>query len=112
MNRYVARGLLDDARNGAEVVYVGNNLVEARRAFKMIASRAGWDFRVSRARGRESLVSLAGRGRIRFVSLKSLGRIRGTCVDILYLDADPDQDHLRAIMPCLATSPNGELIRR
>jgi len=112
MNRYVARGMLDDARNGAEVVYVGKNLVEARRAFAMIASRAGWAFRVSRARGRESLVSLSGRGRVRFVSLKSLGRIRGTCVDILYLDANPDEGRLRDILSCLATSPNGELIRR
>lgn len=113
MNRYAAWGIVQDARDGRRVLVVSPRQTEARTAFDEISAVTHGADRVIRASGRERIEHRNG-GCVYFTTPRSTGG-RGVAVDIIYIDAGADeqldQERWNNLLPCLATSRDGEIIR-
>lgn len=111
MNRYATEGIARDARAGRRILVVTRDRREARNAFEEIADLTHDAKRISRTNGAERIDHHNG-GRIAFTTPRSHSA-RGLTLDTIYLDSgvDPTPDFLAELVPCLSTSPTGELIR-
>ncbi|MCC4906960.1 hypothetical protein [Microbacterium sp. cx-59] len=109
MNRYAAAGIAQDAQRGRRVLVVSPDGRGTRTALDAIAARTPGAM-VRRAKGSET-VHVEGAGAVYFTTPRS-DRGRGMSVDVVYLDDVTETPELRAdLVPCLATSTVGELIR-
>lgn len=109
MNRYAAAGVAQDAERGRRVLVVSPGGRETRVAFDAIASLMH-GAKLTRAKGSEA-VHVEGAGAVYFTTPRS-GRRRGMSVDVVYLDEVSETSELRAdLVPCMAASTVGELIR-
>lgn len=110
MNRYVAAGIAQDARDGRRVIVVSRQGAATRAAFSEIAQHAADATRVSRANGRER-IEFSSNGRVMFTTPMSAAH-RGVPADIVYIDAvDLQHETLTNLTACLQASRSGELIR-
>ena len=111
MNRYAARGIANDARDGRRVLVVTKDQREAHLAFDAITVATYDAKRISRVNGGQRIEHY-GRGLVAFTTPRSSGA-RGLALDTIYLDTgvEATPEMLADLVPCLATSHNGELIR-
>lgn len=111
MNRYAAAGIANDARDGRRILVVTRDRREARHAFDDITNLTHGAKRITRANGAEHIEHHNG-GRVLFTTPRSRSA-RGLTLDTIYLDTgvDATPDLLNELLPCLATSRDGELIR-
>ena len=111
MNRYTAAGIANDARDGRRILVVTRDRREARDAFEEIADRTYGAKSIHRANGAEHIEHHNG-GRVCFTTPRSRGA-RGLTLDTIYLDAgvEATPEMVAELVPCLATSTTGELIR-
>ncbi len=111
MNRYAARGIANDARDGRRVLVVTRDRREARHAFDDITDLTYDAKRIRRANGSERIEHYGG-GLVAFTTPRSHGA-RGLALDTIYLDTgvEATPEMLADLVPCLATSRDGEIIR-
>lgn len=112
MNRYVAQGMLADAKAGKRVVFVGDSGKYAREAFlRTVATLNQRDDAIQsvhRSNGRERVECFSG-GSIRFISRRGNGA-RGLEADVVFIDcSEMQRETIREIAPMVAASA-GELI--
>lgn len=110
MNRYAAAGLAEAARQGRRILIVSYDLrasAEALDDFRGLVDDAD----VTRVNGKQRIAFPSG-GRVRFTSVRSRGH-RGVVADTVYLDGELDRDPsvIADLLPCIQTSPTGELVR-
>lgn len=110
MNRYAALGLAHAASSGRRILVVTGSHRATEDALDEFA-RFTDDADVSRINGRHR-IDWPSRGTIRFVPLRS-EQHRGLAVDTVYLEPEvPDTREVTLrFMPCILTSPTGELVR-
>lgn len=109
MNRYTAAGVLADMRNGRRVLVLSQTQPLARLAFAEVSTGAQPSERVRRANGDERITAAGGPGWIAFGSSGG-NRFRGVTADVVVLDAHAP-GNLDSILPVVAASPTGEVIR-
>lgn len=113
MNRYAAAGIAADAETGRRVLVVTRDGTAARVAFDEICRATHGADRIIRANGGERIEHRNG-GRVVFATPRP-SAFRGVSVDTIYVDAgaDPqlDERDWSNLLPCLAASTNGEVIR-
>lgn len=115
MNRYVADGILDDVMSGKTVLLVTDGGHASRAALYEIEERAARRclegiVEVRRANGQESIRHASG-GRVMIVPVRGHGG-RGMSADVVFVDAlDMTADRLAELMPAVACSPHGEVMR-
>lgn len=113
MNRYAAAGIATDARDGRRILVVTRDSTAARLAFNDICRLTHGADRIIRANGGERIEHRNG-GRVLFTTPRSTSH-RGVTVDTIYVDAgaDPllDEGRWHDLLPCIAASPDGEVIR-
>jgi hypothetical protein len=112
VNRYVAAGIATDAQDGRRVLIVAHTRLAARDAFNQIARVTHGAERIVRANGNEAVHHRNG-GSVHLTTPRSAIGVRGLTVDIIYLDSGVDRDHelITDLLPLIAASPDGELIR-
>lgn len=110
MNRYAAIALAHAARCGRRVLVVTGSHRATEDALDEFA-RFTDDADVTRTNGSQRITWPTG-GTIRFAPLGS-NRERGLSVDTVYLEPEvPDTREVTLrFMPCILTSPTGELVR-
>lgn len=116
MNRYVVQGVLTDLAIGRRVLVITENLRESRVMLDQLTSEAvaagfaATDLVVRRANGAERVELPRTGGSVHFLSHRQSSR--GMSADVIFIDGDPTQEELAELMPVIAASPRGELIRR
>lgn len=110
MNRYVAEGIIHDARSGSRVIVVSASVTASHAAFSEIACRLSRDEASEIRRGEH--IKLGG-GRIGFVSAQAPGALRSKVADIVFIDGETadarvNHDDVAAV---LAAGNIPELIR-
>lgn len=112
MNRYVAEGIIHDARSGSRIIVISASAAAAHEAFSEIAKRLGRSeaSEIRRVHGRER-IKLGG-GQIGFVSAQAPGALRGK-VDIVFIDGETADAHVSHddVAAVLAAGNIPELIR-
>jgi hypothetical protein len=102
-----------DARDGRRVLVITRDGTAARLAFDEICRLTHGADRIIRANGGERIEHRNG-GRVLFATPRSTGH-RGVSVDTIYVDAgaDPllDEGRWTDLLPCIAASRDGEVIR-
>jgi len=102
--------LLEEMRAGRRVILVAPTRHAARWWLDLMTERgAGRDAVVRRTHGSESIRRHAG-GSILFGSVGS--DWRGRSADTLFLDGEPTDVQLSALMPCLMSAAEPRVIRR
>lgn len=88
MNRYVAEGIIHDARSGSRIIVISASAVASHDAFCEIAKRIGRSeaSEIRSALGRER-IKIRG-GQIRFVSAGARDALRGKVADIVFIDGE------------------------
>lgn len=114
MNKYVIDGLVAEARSGRRVVVATGSVRAARCAFDDAVHATLHDEpKLVRANGRER-VTLPNGGDIRFVSVRSKSG-RGMAADTVFMDSElqgPDElRHYEDLVPIVASSPTGQIVR-
>lgn len=115
MNRYAVEGVLRDARSGKRILWVELTERGARQALADVEAAVGADaVKIVRGIGREK-VTLPGGGAVTFVSVLGTG-YRGQSADVIYIaggayDALCYVDRLADLLPAIAASEHGEVIR-
>lgn len=95
MNKYAARGLINEAfTNGKKVVVIAHNAVETRRVFDEFVRQVErmklveiFGTRIMRAKGQERI--LCGVGTIHFASPRMNGL--GVSADVVFIDNEADR---------------------
>lgn len=93
MNRFAARGLLDEATAGKRIAVVGVNAVEARCAFRDLEDlllEAELPCSVIRSNGHERITFPSGGSLVFWPARTAHERVRGHELDTLFVDAGAD----------------------
>ena len=108
MNRIMADGLLNEARDGALVAVLSKNRTELRAAFDAMATRVD-GAQVFRANGRERINFNGARGSVRFVTPDGA---RGLSANLVYIPRHPDYETMRQLVRTAAiiTATGGEVL--
>lgn len=113
MNKYTANGITDAAEQGRRFLIVNHNATTSREAFNTCRDAATNPSRILTANGHEA-IHWANGGMIAFIALNR-GAGRGYSADVLYIGSGCDEvmslDQWESLLPTIATSPTGEVIR-
>lgn len=115
MNRFAARGLVEEALRGAEIVVISVGAHDNAETMKLLCSELGdRPHRAGLAAGRGTL-DIADGGRVRVLSWRSQ-KLRALRAQIVYLDAGVEQElrsfeRLREIREIVDAHPAGEIVR-
>lgn len=115
MNKFAARGLLQDAVEGRHILVLTIGVHEIVHVLGEFKDQCGASLpaRVALSRGHGS-IRIEGAGRIHVKSWRQT--LRGTRFDTVYLDTGVDSelrslDRLKELRAVIATSDRGEIIR-
>jgi hypothetical protein len=113
MNRLTAAGIVEAAQAGDRVLVVTGFGIDRTLAFDEIARLVPRDElrRTVRTAG-EGLIDLSSGG---WVKVHTATSTRGVAADVVYIDASVGREALmelpERLLPCVAASPRGEIIR-
>lgn len=114
MNRYAVAGIAADVAAGRRVLLLAATLDHGRRAFRQVEERfvdAGAMIDVKRSNGQERIQTVNG-GLLLIGSVRAESSWRGRTADVLVVeDYGWNPVDLERMLPVIAASPDGELVR-